>query len=156
MWTGNEDFHQQRCNHPSAFRIPGPLQLDLPDMEPPVEKGALISSYRGRIDSSKNHQQLPDFFFLYRNLWWSEQMLFSGEARLTSGVTVYMETGRARDIRHCRDPSQGPEENETENVTGVFWHFALWESLKRFKRKLKSECGSWEYELPFFLQIQRW
>lgn len=68
MWTGNEDFHQQRCNHPSAFRIPGPLQLDLPDMEPPVEKGALISSYRGRIDSSKNHQQLPDFFFVQKSL----------------------------------------------------------------------------------------
>lgn len=36
---------------------------------------------------------------------------FSGEDGAASGVTVY--TWEVRDIRHCRDSSQGPEENET-------------------------------------------
>lgn len=35
-----------------------------------------------------------------------------------------------------------------ENVTGVFWHFALWAGLKRFKHQLRSESGSYEYESP--------
>lgn len=36
---------------------------------------------------------------------------FSREECTTGGVTVY--TGEERDMRHCRDSRQGPEENET-------------------------------------------
>lgn len=129
--------HSQSIHLP--FRIHALLELELPDVEPPVEKGTLVSCHRGRKDSSKNSWVVTALMFLLQgtqflsqgHLWWSELEMVSGQDSVTGGVTVYMETGEVRDIRHCRDSSQGPEENLT-------WKMSLgYSDILRFERVWK-------------------
>lgn len=95
-------------NHIASIYLPfwihALLQPELPDVHPLVENGTLVSCHRGREDSStKNHFCLETplvvclqrtTFFSQGHIWWSELLWFSGEDRLTGGVTVDRKVGR--------------------------------------------------------------
>ena len=159
---GNKDFHQPQCIHPSA----------LPDPRSPAagasrcgatceKKGTLVSCSRHSEDASrkKNLSWLdtpPDVLCTGNNIFESRAPLvvWDGDGfqvRTASPVAwQYTNYGRGgeryKTLQGLQSRSRGKW--NMENVTGVFWHFALWAGLKRFKHQLRSESGSYEYESP--------
>lgn len=148
MWTGNKDFHQPQCIHPSA----------LPDPRTPAAGASRCEATCGKRDTGFLPQRQREFLqkvtlntklpwcFVYReqNVWVKFSFgglswrWFSGEDCVIGGVTVYMETGEVRDIRHCRDSSQGPEENET-------WEMSLgYSDILHFEPIWKGSNTNWE------------
>lgn len=143
------------------FRIHALLQLEPPDVEPPVKKGTLVSCSRHREDASRKKNQSwfdtpPDVLCTGNNIFESRAPLVvcvgdGFQVRTASPVawqfTNYGRGGeRYKTLQGLQSRSRGKW--NMENVTGVFWHFALWAGLKRFKHQLRSESGSYEYESP--------
>lgn len=90
------------------------------------------------------------------HLWWSELvMVFRWGRRHRWRDSLHCGWGgeRYKTLQGLQSRSRGKW--NMENVTGVFWHFALWASLKRFKHQLRSESGSYEYESPAWEEMLR-
>lgn len=156
MCTGNEDFHQPQCIHPSAF----------PD---PWSPAAGDSRCEATCGKKRGHwfpatgAIPPKIYILGSTLSWlcvfREQLTwvkgsFGGlsskvfQVRVASPVVWQLrrKTEEVRDIRHCRDSSLGPQESETWRPTVLT--LALCASLKRFKHQLRGESDSYKYESP--------
>lgn len=121
------------------FRIHVLLQLELPDVKPP----AMVAGE----DSSRKSVwtwHSPGGFSTGHSIFQSRALLvvwrFLGEGDLTCGVTAHTHRFKRVQSLQSRKMKNG--------AIGVFWHFALWVSLKRFKRRLGSESGRYEYESP--------
>lgn len=142
------------------FRIHALPQLEIPDVKPPVEKKGdtdfLPQRQRRFLQNITLNLTLAWWFVFREQHFWVKGTFgglsvdgFQVRTGLTGGVTVYMQNQggkRYKTLQGLQSRSRGKWNMET--VTGAFWHFALWASLKRFKHQLRSESGSYKYESP--------
>lgn len=101
---------------PSGYPL---LQLERPDVEPPVEKGTwilLLQRHKGFHLKNSTFQNYFFFFCVAKGIFGGLSSGFWGDAGLSAGVTAYR-NWEVSDVRHCRDSSQGLEENGTRKLS---------------------------------------
>ena len=126
------------------FRIYALLQLEIPDVEPPVEKRGHENPATGEEESSKT--PLPWWLFKVNSfesgaplVVWAAMAFRWAWPRLVVWQFT-RKTGGASATRHCRDSSQGPEENQT-------WRLPLgYSDIWTYERLWKGSNNNWEVE----------
>lgn len=152
MWTCNKDFHQPQFIHPTAPPDPRSPAAGASRCGTTCENGDPdFLPQRRRNYPWKKYPALysPNVLCTGSNLSesWAPLVVWAEKVFRWVGDRLYGNWG-GKSYKTLQGLKSRSKKWNIENVTGVYWHVALWASLKRFKRRLGSESGRSEYESP--------